>query len=42
MWYARVEAQILLRLNEIGNKNIVKLVDLYINDTSPVLVFEEL
>lgn len=37
-----MEAHIIDILNEEKKASIVKLVDMYMNDTSPVLVFEEL
>lgn len=34
-----MEAKVLNTLNEESNPNIVKLVDAFFNDSSPVLVF---
>ena len=34
-----MEAKILSTLNEENNPNIVKMVDTFFNDSSPVLVF---
>ncbi|CAD8145126.1 unnamed protein product [Paramecium octaurelia] len=41
-WWAKMEAKVLNTLNEESNPNIVRLVDAFFNDSSPVLVFQEL
>ncbi|CAD8120441.1 unnamed protein product [Paramecium sonneborni] len=42
LWWARMEAHIIDQLNEEKNVSVVRLIDMYMNNTSPVLVFQEL